>query len=83
VNVNRIKKKQKPMGREEKKEMGREGKNVTNYTELSPFLRSYQLRSYSRISKHFIKPESSLPSSQEPYTGRILSQINAVNTTPF
>jgi hypothetical protein len=34
-----------------------------------PFLRSYQLCSYSRTSQHFIEPESSLPCSQEPPIG--------------
>jgi hypothetical protein len=33
------------------------------------FLRSRQLCSYSRTSKHFIEPERSLPCSQEPSTG--------------
>jgi hypothetical protein len=31
-----------------------------------PFLRSYQLCSYTRTYQHFIKPECSLPCSQEP-----------------
>jgi hypothetical protein len=34
-----------------------------------PFLRSRQLCSHSRTSKHFVEPESSLPCSQEPSTG--------------
>jgi hypothetical protein len=34
-----------------------------------PFLRSYQLCSYSRTSQHFIEPEDSLPCSQESSTG--------------
>jgi hypothetical protein len=34
-----------------------------------PFLRSCQLCSYSRTSKHFMEPEGSLPCSQEPSTG--------------
>jgi hypothetical protein len=34
-----------------------------------PFLRSRQLRSYSRISQHFMEPEGSLSCSQEPSTG--------------
>jgi hypothetical protein len=34
-----------------------------------PFLRSFQLCSYSRTSKHFMEPEDSLPCSQEPSTG--------------
>jgi hypothetical protein len=33
------------------------------------FLRSRQLRSYSRIYQHFMEPEGSLPYSQEPSTG--------------
>jgi hypothetical protein len=33
------------------------------------FFRSRQLRSYSRISQHFTKPESLLPCSQEPSAG--------------
>jgi hypothetical protein len=34
-----------------------------------PFLRSNQLCSHSRNSQHFMKPEGSLPCSQEPSTG--------------
>jgi hypothetical protein len=34
-----------------------------------PFLKSRQLCSYSRISQHFMEPESSLMCSQEPFTG--------------
>jgi hypothetical protein len=34
-----------------------------------PFLRSRQLRSYSRISRHFMESECSLPCSQEPSIG--------------
>jgi hypothetical protein len=34
-----------------------------------PFLRSRQLCSYSRTSHHCMKPESSLPCSQEPSAG--------------
>jgi hypothetical protein len=45
-------------------------------TEL--FFRSRQLRSYSRISQHFMQPEGSLPRSLVP----ILSQMNPVHTTP-
>jgi hypothetical protein len=53
------------------------GNNNTNiwrrvtakYTETEPFLRSRQLRSYSRTSQHFTEPEGSLPCSQEPSTG--------------
>jgi hypothetical protein len=33
-----------------------------------PFLRSCQLCSYSRTFQHFMKPEGSLPCSQEPST---------------
>jgi hypothetical protein len=33
------------------------------------FLRSRQLCSHSRVSQHFMKPECSLPCSQEPSTG--------------
>jgi hypothetical protein len=33
------------------------------------FLRSRQLFSHSRTSQHFMKPEGSLPCSQEPSTG--------------
>jgi hypothetical protein len=43
------------------------------------FLRSHQSLIYSRISQHFMEPEEgSLPCSQEPSTGPILSQINPV-----
>jgi hypothetical protein len=35
-----------------------------------PFLRSRQLCSYSRTSQHFTEPESSLPCSKKPSTGR-------------
>jgi hypothetical protein len=34
-----------------------------------PFLRSYQLCTYSTTSQHFMEPEGSLPCSQEPSTG--------------
>jgi hypothetical protein len=34
-----------------------------------PFLRSRQLCSHSRTSQHFMEPEGSFPSSQEPSTG--------------
>jgi hypothetical protein len=34
-----------------------------------PFLRSCQLCSYSRTSQHFMEPEGSVLSSQEPSTG--------------
>jgi hypothetical protein len=34
-----------------------------------PFLKSRQLCSYSRTSQHFMKPEGSLPCSQESSTG--------------
>jgi hypothetical protein len=34
-----------------------------------PILRSRQLCSYSRTSRHFMEPEGSLPCSQEPSTG--------------
>jgi hypothetical protein len=37
--------------------------------EAEPFLRSRQLCSYSRNPQHFMKPESSIPCSQEPSTG--------------
>jgi hypothetical protein len=37
--------------------------------ELRIFLRSCQLRSYSRISQHFMESEGSLLCSQEPSTG--------------
>jgi hypothetical protein len=37
-----------------------------------PFLRSRQLCSYSRISKHSMKPERSLKSSHEYFTGPYL-----------
>jgi hypothetical protein len=42
------------------------------------FLRSLQLRSYFRISQHFMEPEGSLPCSLAP----ILGQIAAVHTIP-
>jgi hypothetical protein len=45
-------------------------------------LRSRQLRSYSRISRHFMEPEDSLLGSQYPSTVPILSQINPVHTFP-
>jgi hypothetical protein len=34
-----------------------------------PFLRSRQLRSYSRISRHFMEPEGSLPCWKKPFPG--------------
>jgi hypothetical protein len=37
-----------------------------------PFLRSRHLCSHSRTSQHFLTPEGSLPSSQEPSTGPCL-----------
>jgi hypothetical protein len=43
--------------------------NLLHGTE--PFLRSYQLRSYSIISQHFIEPRFALPCSQEPSTNPI------------
>jgi hypothetical protein len=39
------------------------------FMELSPFLKSPQLRSYLRTSLNFMEPESSLPLSQESSTG--------------
>jgi hypothetical protein len=47
-----------------------------------PFLRSCQLCSHSRNSQNFMEPEGSLPHSQEPSTGPILSQINPIHTIP-
>jgi hypothetical protein len=41
-----------------------------------PFLRSCQLCSNSRTSQNFMKPEGSLPRSQEPSTGPYLSKIH-------
>jgi hypothetical protein len=44
--------------------------NQTNQLQgTEPFLRGRQLRSYSRISQHFMTPEYSLPCSQEPSSG--------------
>jgi len=42
---------------------------VTNSMELSPFLRSYQVFSWSRNSLHFMEPKGSLLYAQEqcPY----------------
>jgi hypothetical protein len=42
---------------------------LTNSMEIKPFVRSHQLYSYSKISQHFMEPESSLPCSEEPSTG--------------
>jgi hypothetical protein len=65
-----------------------DGKNIgTLLTYLlthgaEPFLRSCQLWSYSRTSQHFMEPEVSLPCSQKPSTGPILSQIDPIHTIP-
>jgi hypothetical protein len=45
-----------------------------------PFLRSRQLCSHSRTSHNFMDPEGSLPCSQGPSTGPIVSQINPIYT---
>jgi hypothetical protein len=43
---------------------------LTNWLHgVEPFLISRQLWSYSGTSQHFMKPEDSLPCSQEPSTG--------------
>jgi hypothetical protein len=43
-----------------------------------PFLRSCQLRSHSRNSQHFMEPEGSLPCSQEPSAGHMVSTGNKI-----
>jgi len=45
-----------------KKPLGR--LQVTNSMELSPFLRSYQVLSWSRNSPHFMEPKGSLLHAQ-------------------
>jgi hypothetical protein len=50
---------------------------------VEPFLRSFQLCSYSRTSQHFMEPEISLPCSPcYPPLVPILSQIDPVHTSP-
>jgi hypothetical protein len=61
--------------KEEKEVNKTEGKNKEKRIKTNklhgarPFLRSRQLRSYSRISQLFMEPKGSLPCSQEPSTG--------------
>jgi hypothetical protein len=48
----------------------REGEDtVTDSKELSPFLRSRESLSHSRISQYFMEPEGPSPCSQESATG--------------
>ena len=53
---------------------------VTNSMELSPFLKSYQVLSWSRNSPHFMEPKGSLLHAQKPATVPILSQIDLGQT---
>jgi hypothetical protein len=57
-------------------------KELTPYSR-EPFLRRRHLCNYSRFSQHFMEPDGSLSFSQDPSPlGPILSQMNAVHTTP-
>jgi hypothetical protein len=47
-----------------------------------PFLRSCQLCSHSRTSQHFMKPEGSLPCSQEPSTGPYSEPYRSIPSHP-
>jgi hypothetical protein len=53
-----------------KEKVSNDNSNCMKYIlhDAEPFLRSRQLRSYSRISKYFMEPEGSLLCSQEPST---------------
>jgi len=61
-----------------KKPLGR--LQVTNSMKLSPFLRSYQVLSWSRNSPQFMEPIGSLLHAQKPTTVPILSQINLIKS---
>jgi hypothetical protein len=47
------------------------------------FLRSRQSPSYSRVSQHFMEPDSSLPCSQEPSTSLYSELDESTSYTPL
>jgi hypothetical protein len=50
--------------------------------EAESFLRSCQMCSPSRTPQHIMEPEGSIPCSQEPSTGPILSHIHPLRSIP-